>query len=576
MIEEAAEYCSHFLLWLWLKIYVLVDVFFFNVVKKCNLSQHGYLRSTSRPTPFQKVEGSLYQLIEKEVSRRLAEEGDWTVIKDVLKKEELKASVALSLSKKFAVVLKSMGFVQGDCLHIVMNNDNAYLSLVLAVMRLGGTVSCGDPALKSSTLQYQIEELKARFVVCISETSNEVLDAAGKAEVTALSIGPVPGNCQDLMSLAKSADEYKAPKPAATKNAWEDCSIIFWSSGTTGRPKGICHSQQTLWSILHPGLSRPKLNFFFALHYFHIGGFMSMLMTFLRGATLTSICGKGFSLELLLSEIKQSKDRFGALVLGTHHYVQLSELDLSTVKFKPSDLYSVKMILPSGAAVPAICRQKLKKIFPFLTFFYNGYGQTEVYVISGGFQELRGLGRIFPGTTAKVVDIESRQICKPFEHGEICVRTNTMMLGYLNQPKSTYFDNQGFGMTGDIGYYDNNGVLHYVDRLKEVIKYCNNHTSPTELDDLLQEHPAVKESLVFGIKDPKVQELISAVVVLKDGYTVTEDDIVRFIGEKVDADYKKMRGKVLFRDSLPRNSMGKLLRREMRKWAEDEAATMEK
>ena len=104
-------------------------------------------------------------------------------------------------------------------------------------------------------------------------------------------------------------------------------------------------------------------------------------------------------------------------------------------------------------------------------------------------------------------------------------------------------------------------------------RYCNNHVAPTELEEILQFHPAVKECLVFGIKEPSVQELISAVVVFKEGHLpVTEDDIKTFVNSRVNADFKKIRGRVLFRESVPRNTLGKLLRRDMRKWAEDEAA----
>ena len=104
-------------------------------------------------------------------------------------------------------------------------------------------------------------------------------------------------------------------------------------------------------------------------------------------------------------------------------------------------------------------------------------------------------------------------------------------------------------------------------------RYCNNHVAPTELEDILQTHPAVAESLVFGIKEPTVQELISAVIVLRDDAgSVSEEDVKNFVNGKVNADYKKIRGRVLFRKSVPRNTSGKLLRREMRRWAEEEAA----
>ena len=92
------------------------------------------------------------------------------------------------------------------------------------------------------------------------------------------------------------------------------------------------------------------------------------------------------------------------------------------------------------------------------------------------------------------------------------------------------------------------------------------------MEDILQTHPAVVEGLVFGIKEPSVQELISAVVVLKDkAQNISENDIINYVNSRVDADYKKIRGRVLFRKVLPRNTSGKLLRREMRRWAEEEA-----
>ena len=102
-------------------------------------------------------------------------------------------------------------------------------------------------------------------------------------------------------------------------------------------------------------------------------------------------------------------------------------------------------------------------------------------------------------------------------------------------------------------------------------RYCNNFIAPTEIEDILQTHPAVLECLVFGMKDPIVQERVSAVVVLKKDYScsIKADEIIQFVNSKVNADFKKITGTVLFRDIMPRNTSGKLLRREVREWAEN-------
>ena len=107
--------------------------------------------------------------------------------------------------------------------------------------------------------------------------------------------------------------------------------------------------------------------------------------------------------------------------------------------------------------------------------------------------------------------------CGVNETGEICIKSSCHMLCYLKRPKETeeYFDFEEFGHTGDLGFYNQEGWITYVDRMKEVIKYKNNLVAPTEIEDILQKHEAVQESLVFGKKEPSVQELISAVVIIK-------------------------------------------------------------
>lgn len=223
--------------------------------------------------------------------------------------------------------------------------------------------------------------------------------------------------------------------------------------------------------------------------------------------------GKGFSLQTLLNTLTEIKP--SAVAMGTHHYVQLAESDeLQLVD--PEDLESVKLLLPAGAAVPSSCELAIKAKMKNLEGVLNSYGQTESGVITCGTSPLH-LGTVLPTVKVKIEDPDTGKRCKPNQLGEICVKSPYLMQKYLQRPRETeeYFDFEGFGHTGDLGYYDNEGNIFFVDRIKELIKYNNNHVAPTEIEDILQRHEGVQECLVFGKKDPKVQELISAVVIRK-------------------------------------------------------------
>ena len=183
--------------------------------------------------------------------------------------------MTLCSHSRLSVALRSQGFEKGNKIHIVTNNNTYYHSLLLAVWRLGGVTSCGDSALNAETIQYQviqhmlhestkcneiklnpfpdfnqqIEEIKAKFVVCDSETEKEVKRAIQSLNhVRLLSIGRVgDSSVADLAALAPRADEYGyiLPRPAELEGSdpWEECAVVLWSSGTTGRPKGILHRE---------------------------------------------------------------------------------------------------------------------------------------------------------------------------------------------------------------------------------------------------------------------------------------------------------------------------------------------
>jgi 4-coumarate--CoA ligase len=181
--------------------------------------------------------------------------------------------------------------------------------------------------------------------------------------------------------------------------------------------------------------------------------------------------GKNFTLDILLNAVKKAQPK--VLMLGAHHYVQLSEYDIFKTVTK-DDIACVTKIFPAGSAVPAICETKLKAMFHNLENVYNGYGQTESGLISIG-DENHHLGDLHSAAQVKVVDPDTGVICKAGEVGELCLIGTSMMIGYLERPEdnANYFDSEGFGRSGDIGYYDEDGKIYYVDRMKELIKYVS-------------------------------------------------------------------------------------------------------
>ena len=145
--------------------------------------------------------------------------------------------------------------------------------------------------------------------------------------------------------------------------------------------------------------------------------------------------------------------------------------------------------------------------------------------------------------------------------GEIMAKMDFYMKGYLNRQIETdkFFSYDGFIHTGDLGHYDENGILHFNGRHKELIKYKNNHLFPMEIENIISLHPDVLEVAVFGKPDPIVQEYVTAAVVKKPGSNLTGKDIVNLVETKVE-DFKRLRGGVVFLSKLPKNPQGKIQR----------------
>lgn len=265
--------------------------------------------------------------------------------------------------------------------------------------------------------------------------------------------------------------------------------------------------------------------------------------------------------DILYKEIDHFKPL--TIICGSHHLVLLS---FNPPSDKSLDLSSVTVVAPMGSTVPHSLYDKLKPCFPKLMFVHLGYGMTEIGTTVARSTDPRALGEISKDVLVKLVDPETGTLCGPNEVGEIMVKVlrGNVTKGYLNRPEENkkFFADDGYVHTGDLGHYDSNGLLYFEGRLKELIKYKNCHMYPMEIENVINSHPGVAESAVFGKPDPTVQELVTAAVVKVEGAKVTEDDIANLVSMNVD-DAKKLRGGVIFVDKLPKNPQGKILRRKL-------------
>uniref|UniRef100_T1HAQ2 Uncharacterized protein n=2 Tax=Rhodnius prolixus TaxID=13249 RepID=T1HAQ2_RHOPR len=191
---------------------------------------------------------------------------------------------------------------------------------------------------------------------------------------------------------------------------------------------------------------------------------------------------------------------------------------------------------------------------------------TEVGIISSskvGFNKVGATGLLAKGCKCKIENLETGDPLGPGKKGEICVKVPYVMKGYVNNPEATaaLFDKDGWVHTGDIGYYDEEGYLFVIDRIKELIKYKSYHISPTELEDILRKHPAVKEAVVVGVPHPTDGDHAVAFVV--SNKPVSEHELVQYVAERV-TETKQLRGGVRFVQEIPYTPTGKPKRKTLR------------
>ncbi len=466
--------------------------------------------------------------------------------------------------------LQTLGFQKGDIIGILSWNQLEYPEVFGAAMKGGFVLAHYNPRLHAEGLVHVINDSEPGVLFLgpeLVETTDGIMKQLPKTKYF-LSFGDEQGQIKAYSEMLKG----QSSEEPDTNVSEDDYLTIFYTSGTTGMPRGAIYThrqkmENTRMKALDIGVEHRDRHLV-VLPMFHIGGDSHIWPFFLVGGC-NVIRPVSFELAEALKIIPQEQ-------ITDIHIVPtqlVSMLNLPDID--QYDLHCLKRIWYGASPMPTEVLKRGLSVFG--PIFMQGYGQTEsgpdVTVLSKENHHypeeateaqsvLASSGRPCIGVHVRIVDDDGDDV-EVGEIGEIIVQSIRTMTGYFQRPEETAETiRDGWLYTGDLGYYDERGFIFIKDRRHYRIISGGENVYPAEVENVLYEHPAVREAAVIGIPDPYWVERVHALVVLKDDAQVTEEDLINFCREHI-AHYKAPKS-VEFVDDLPKNPQGKILKREIR------------
>ncbi len=473
--------------------------------------------------------------------------------------------------------LYSMGFSKGDGIGILSWNCLECTDINGAAMKGGFVVSPFNPRMQTRELDHIINYSEVRLLFVGPELVEEVEKLRPHLPNVQQYVS-LEGSAAGMASFGDLIESFPSDEPDVDVKE-DDKFIIFYTSGTTGTPRGAVYThgrklREAKNKALQVGLT-PQKKHVMILPLFHIGGW-SYFWAFFYVAASNVIMPKGpFDPHAALQTI--ADERATDLHIVPTHLVSM----LATPDIGRHDLSSLERMWYAASPMPTELLRKGIAIFGDI--FAQGYGQSEsgpdIAILS---KESHGVldkspeeqkvlascGQPCTGVHVRVVD-EGDNDVEPGTVGEIVVQSESAMIEYWKMPRETRDTIvDGWLHTGDMGYYDEKGFIYIVDRKKDMIISGGENVYPREVEEILHCHPAVLEAAVIGVPDDKWVERVHAVIRLKDGHKASSDAIIAFCKDNL-ARYKAPKS-VDFVESLPKNPAGKILKRELRKKYQEE------
>lgn len=491
---------------------------------------------------------------------------------------------------RFAAVLNGFGIQKGDSVAILLPNVIPCVVAYYAILKIGGIAVMNNPLYSDRELEHQFNDSGAKLLITLDLLGNRMIDLRPKTnikEIIYTSIGdypPFPKNLlfplvakkKQLAADVKAAEKvFKWKAVLATAGtgiptadlSFDDTAMYQYTGGTTGVSKGVMLTHANLSKQVQqlqgwfPTFNRGEEIMLSALPFFHVFG-LSVAMNFSIFMGWGDILVPKPQPEQLLETIGKFKPTFAPLV-PTMYIGMLSHPDIHNV-----DMTSIKGCFSGSAPLPI----EVIKDFEEKTgaIIVEGFGMTEstpvthVNPFAGGKRKVGSIGIPISDTLCRVVDIEDGETDMPVgETGELLIKGPQVMKGYWGRPEATAETiTDGWLHTGDIAKMDDDGYFYIVDRMKDMIISGGYNVYPRDIEEVFFEHPKVLEATAIGVPHPKRGEQVKVFVVLNEGETATQEELVEYCKGKL-ATYK-LPTMIEFRDELPKTNVGKVLKKDLR------------
>ncbi|WP_273853586.1 class I adenylate-forming enzyme family protein [Guptibacillus spartinae] len=486
-------------------------------------------------------------------------------------------------SNQLANYLERIGVRQGDHIALFMQNCPQYLIAHYAIQKIGAVVVPLNPMYKTSELTYSIKEANIKGIICgiellpmlekIEEALSFIVTVSYPSFLSPKQSKSVPS---ELESTSKSSrfttleslfvTEEVSFQPAPVK--LDDVCLMVFTSGTTGRPKAAMLTYEnalfkTAATVTCNQIKQDDKLLAIA-PLCHIAGMVMGVNLPVYSGNETVLLSR-FNAETVVSAIENHR------ITMWYSIAPMNGAILQMPDLIDRDLSSLRLNLATsfGVQVTQDLAEQWRDATNGCLLYEASYGLSETHTCDT-FMPIENIkygscGIPIHETKIKIIDVKSGEEEGPLGEGEIIIKSPGVFKGYYNRPEETAATlNNGWVYTGDIGYLDEDGYLYFRGRLKEMIKSSGYSVFPEDVEALMNEHPAIKQTAIIGIPDQQKGEIIKAVVVLYPNHsTVSPETLIDWCKDHMAA-YKAPKI-IEIRESLPATSSGKVLRRLLKK-----------